>query len=137
SGDAHGLIASRHRGRFVPDEFTTLRGGDKEAAVSVLAIWTWSCRPDDVDEVRAALDELVAHCDSEHPLIRRLGWFSAVASEGGEVEFRWLEEYESRESMARDELTDVCAALWQPVRSRAIAGSFAGGAFDRGGGIER
>jgi len=46
----------------------------EEAKMSVLAIWTWSSRPEDVDGVCAALDALVAHCETEHPLIRRLGW---------------------------------------------------------------
>jgi len=105
--------------------------------MSVLAIWTWSTKNEDVDDVRAALDELIAHCDTEHPLIRRLGWFSAPAKEGPSVEFRWLEEYESRETMAQDEFTEVCEALWEPVKARAIEGSFAGKAFDQGGSIER
>ncbi|HUK45829.1 MAG TPA: hypothetical protein VLV28_11090 [Gaiellaceae bacterium] len=105
--------------------------------MSVLAIWMWSSRNEDVDDVRAALDELVQHCETEHPLIRRLGWFSAPAKDGANVEFRWLEEYESREVMAQDEFTDVCKALWEPVKSRAVEGSFAGKAFDQGGLIER
>jgi len=105
--------------------------------MGVLAIWTWSSRNDDVDDVRVAFDELVDHCRTEHPLIRRLGWFSAPAKEGANVEFRWLEEYESRETMAQDEFTEVCEALWEPVKSRAVEGSFAGKAFDQGGLLER
>jgi len=105
--------------------------------MTVLGIWTWSSRNDDADDVRAALGALVEHCETEHPLIRRLGWFSAPAKDGASVEFRWLEEYESRETMAQDEFTAVCEALWEPVKSRAIEGSFAGKAFDRGGSIER
>lgn len=105
--------------------------------MSVLAIWTWSSRNEDVDDVQAALVELVEHCRTEHPLIRRLGWFSAPAKDEASVEFRWLEEYESRETMAQDEFTAVCEALWEPVKSRAVEGSFAGKAFDRGGLLER
>jgi len=105
--------------------------------MSVLAIWMWSSLNEDVGDVRVALDALVAHCEVEHPLIRRLGWFSAPAKDGASVEFRWLEEYESRETMAKDEYTEVCAALWEPVKSRAIEGSFAGKAFDQGGFLKR
>ena len=90
-----------------------------------------------MDEVRAALDALVEHCEAEHPLIRRLGWFSAPEKDGTNVEFRWLEEYESRAAMAQDEYTEVCGALWEPVKSRAIAGSFGGKAFDQGGFLQR
>ena len=32
---------------------------------------------------------------------------------------------------------EVCEALWEPVKSRAIEGSFAGKAFDQGGLLER
>jgi hypothetical protein len=105
--------------------------------VTVLAIWTWSSRPEDVDHVRAALEALVDHCETEHPLIKRLGWFSAPEKDGPNTEFRWLEEYESRDSMAQDEFTEVCEALWEPVKSRALEGSFGGKAFDQGGAIER
>jgi hypothetical protein len=105
--------------------------------MTVLAIWTWSCKNEDLDDVREALDALVEHCETEHPLITRLGWFSAPAKDEAGVEFRWLEEYESRESMAQDEYTDACKALWEPVKSRAIEGTFAGKAFDQGGSIER
>jgi len=105
--------------------------------MSVLAIWMWSSLNEDVDEVRVALDALVAHCEAEHPLITRLGWFSAPAKDGASVEFRWLEEYESRETMAQDEYTETCKALWEPVKSRAIEGSFAGKAFDQGGFLKR
>ena len=103
--------------------------------MSVLAIWTWSARTEDEDDVRAALDELVEHCETEHPLIKRLAWFSAPAKDGPMTEFRWLEEYESRETMAQDEFTPVCEALWEPVKSRAV--DFGGKAFDQGGVLER
>jgi len=105
--------------------------------MSVLAIWTWSTKVEEGNDVRAALDELVRHCETEHPLITRLGWYSAPAADEQHVEFRWLEEYESRETMARDEFTDVCEALWEPVKSRAVEGSFSGKAFDQGSLIER
>jgi hypothetical protein len=105
--------------------------------MSVLAIWMWSSANEDADDVRAALGGLVAHCATEHPLIRRLGWFSAPATDGQNVEFRWLEEYESRETMSQDEFTEVCEALWEPVKSRALEGSFTGKAFDQGAVLER
>jgi len=105
--------------------------------MSVMAIWTWSSKNEDADDVRGALDELVKHCETEHPLITRVGWYWASAKDGEQVEFRWLEEYESRETMAKDEFTEVCDALWEPVKSRALDGSFAGKAFDRGGLVER
>jgi hypothetical protein len=105
--------------------------------MSVVAIWTWSTANEDVDAVRAALDDLVEHCRTEHPLIRRLAWLSAPAKDSPVVEFRWLEEYESRETMAKDEYTEVCAALWEPVKSRAIEGTFGGKGFDEGGSFER
>jgi len=105
--------------------------------MGVLAIWTWSAKKEDDQDVRAALDELVKHCDTEHPLIRRVGWFWADSKDGENVEFRWLEEYESRETMAQDEFTDVCEALWEPVKLRAVEGSFTGKAFDQGGLLER
>jgi len=56
--------------------------------MSVLAIWTWSTKNEDLEEVHVALDRLIAHCETEHPLIRRLGWFSAPAKDGASVDFR-------------------------------------------------
>jgi hypothetical protein len=52
-------------------------------------------------------------------------------------EFRWIEEHESREAMDSDEYTDAFEGLWQPVKDRAIADTFGGQAYDRGGGIVR
>jgi len=105
--------------------------------MSVLAIWTWSCKSEDAEDVLAALDRLIEHCEAEHPLIMRLGWYSAPDNDGATVAFRWLEEYDSRESMAGDEFTEVCEALWEPIKSFAIDDSFAGAAFDQGGLIQR
>jgi hypothetical protein len=39
--------------------------------------------------------------------------------------------------MDSDEYTDVCEGLWEPVKARAIAGTFSGKAYDHGGGISR
>jgi hypothetical protein len=39
--------------------------------------------------------------------------------------------------MESDEYTDVCEGLWQRVKDRAIADTFGGKAYDRGGGIVR
>jgi quinol monooxygenase YgiN len=105
--------------------------------MSVVAVWSWASEPEDVEAVRAALSELVVHCEAEHPLIQRLEWLEASENSGGPVEFRWIEEYESREAMESDEYTDVCEGLWQPVKDRAIADTFGGKAYDRGGGILR
>jgi len=105
--------------------------------MSVLAIWSWSSAVDDADDVRSALKALVDHCETEHPLIRRLDWFSAPRPESSEVEFRWIEEYESREAMESDQFTDVCESLWDPIKSHASEGTFGGSVWDHGGGIER
>ena len=75
--------------------------------------------------------------DKPLPLIMRLGWYSAPDNDEATVAFRWLEEYQSRASMASDEFTEVCEALWEPIKSRAIDDSFAGAAFDQGGLIQR
>ena len=103
----------------------------------VVALWSWASEPADVEAVRVALNELVAHCETEHPLIQRLEWLEASKKDDGPVEFRWIEEYESREAMSDDAYTDVCERLWQPVKDRAIDGTFGGKAYDRGGRILR
>ena len=105
--------------------------------VSVVALWSWASEPADVGAVRSALNELVDHCETEHPLIQRLEWLEASKKDDDPVEFRWIEEYESRETMESDEYTDVCEGLWQPVKERAIDGTFAGKAYEHGGGISR
>ena len=105
--------------------------------MSVVVVWSWAAEPADADAVRAALSELVAHCETEHPLIQRLQWLEAAKNSGGPIEFRWIEDYESREAMDSDEYTDVCKGLWQPVKDRAIADTFGGTAYDRVGGISR
>jgi hypothetical protein len=89
--------------------------------MSIVAVWSWASDPGDVAAMRAALDDLVAHCEAEHPLIQRLEWLEAS----------------SREAMENDQYTDVCEALWQPVKSRALADTFVGKAYERGGGIFR
>jgi hypothetical protein len=61
-------------------------------AMSVVAVWSWASEPADVEAVRAALSELVVHCEAEHPLIQRLDWLEASENSGGPVEFRWIEE---------------------------------------------
>jgi quinol monooxygenase YgiN len=105
--------------------------------MSVVAVWSWTSEPADAEAVRAALNELVAHCETEHPLIQRLQWLEGAQNSAGPVEFRWIEEYESREAMDGDEYTDVCDGLWKPVKDRAIADTFGGKAYDRGGGMVR
>lgn len=105
--------------------------------MSVVAVWSWASEPADLDAVRAALSELVAHCETEHPLIKRLEWLEASKKDDGPVEFRWIEEYESREAMDKDEYTDVCEGLWQPVKARAVADTFSGKAYEQGGRISR
>lgn len=105
--------------------------------MSVVAVWSWASDPSDVEAVRAALTDLVAHCDTEHPLIKRIEWLEASKKDDGPVEFRWIEEYENREAMDSDEYTDACEALWQPVKACAIADTFAGKSYDHGGGLLR
>jgi quinol monooxygenase YgiN len=117
---------------------TTLQGervtrhSTEEERLAVVAVWKWECDPADVEAVRTALQDLVAHCDTEHPLITRIEWLEASKKDGAPVEFLWVEEYESAEAMAQDEYTDVCESLWDPVKSRAIADTFAGKGYDRG-----
>lgn len=109
----------------------------EEEVLPVVAVWSWASEPADVDAVRSALNDLVAHCDTEHPLIKRIEWLEASKKDDGPVEFRWVEEYESREAMDSDGYTDVCEGLWEPVKARAIADTFAGKAYDYGGGLLR
>jgi hypothetical protein len=104
--------------------------------VKVVTVLLFSARSEDADEVRAALDQVVEHCD-EHPAIKQAGWFSAPGKEGKTTEFLWLEGYNSREEKEAEEYNDACAAVWTPVKSRAVEGTWTVCVFDRGRFVER